>query len=86
MKAGCSVGASICAGFHDRTLGGGLLYWGTQKMRFLRQRQNALYVGHPLHRGPVGESGGVCLPGLLREKKSVSGFHSWTQRTLRYVW
>ena len=29
----------------------------------------------PLHRGPVGEpGGGVRLPGLLRKKKSISGF------------
>ena len=27
---------------------------------------------------------GVRLPGFLREKKSMSGFLSWTQRTLRF--
>ena len=34
--------------------------------------------------GPVGEHGGVHLPGLLREKKSISEFLSWTQRPLRF--
>jgi len=27
---------------------------------------------------------GVHLPGLLREKDSISGFLSWTQKTLRF--
>jgi len=30
----------------------GLLYWGTRKIRFLRDMQNALYAGLPLYRGP----------------------------------
>jgi len=29
-------------GFHERDLGGGIHYWGTQKIRFLRNMQNAL--------------------------------------------
>ena len=37
-----SGGASLCKGFHEGDLEGGLLYWGTRKMRFLRDMQNAL--------------------------------------------
>jgi len=28
----------------------------------------------------LGNLEGVCLPGFLREKKSISGFLSWTRR------
>ena len=42
MKEGSNGGASLCEGFHEGVLGGGLLYWGTRKMRFLRDMQNAL--------------------------------------------
>ena len=42
MKEGSSCGASLCEGFHEGDLGGGLLYWQTLKMRFLREMQNAL--------------------------------------------
>jgi hypothetical protein len=42
MKEGSSGGASLCEGFHEGDLEGGLLYWGTRKMRFLRDMQNAL--------------------------------------------
>ena len=42
MKEGSSGGASLCEGFHQGGLEGGLLYWGTRKMRFLREMQNAL--------------------------------------------
>jgi hypothetical protein len=42
MKEGSSGGASLCEGFHQGDLEGGLLYWGTRKMRFLREMQNAL--------------------------------------------
>jgi hypothetical protein len=38
MKEGSSGGASLCEGFNE----GGLLYWETRKMRFLRDMQNAL--------------------------------------------
>jgi len=41
MKEGSSGGASPCEGFQG-DLEGGLLYWGIQKMRFLRDMQNAL--------------------------------------------
>ena len=84
MKEGSSVGASLCKEFHEGDHEGGLLYWGTQKMRFLRDMQYALQKGLSLHRGPVGEPGGVRLPGLLREKKSISGFLSWILRPLRF--
>ena len=39
---GSSVGASLCEGFHEGGLERGLLYSGTQKMRFLRGMQKAL--------------------------------------------
>jgi hypothetical protein len=42
MKEGSSGGASLCEGFHQGDLERGLLYWGNQKMRFLRDMQNAL--------------------------------------------
>jgi len=37
-----------------------------------------------LCRGPVGEPGGVYMPGISREMDSISGCPSWTQRTLRF--
>ena len=42
MKEGCSGGASLCDGYHDLDFEGGLLDWGTRKMRCLRDMQNAL--------------------------------------------
>ena len=42
MKEGSSVGASLCEGFHEGDLEEWLLYWGTRKMRFLSDTQNAL--------------------------------------------
>ena len=42
MKEGSSGGASLCKQFHQGDLEGGLLYSRTQKMRFLREMQNAL--------------------------------------------
>jgi len=41
MKEGSSGGAYLCEGFHKGDLERGLLYWGTKKMRFLRDMQNA---------------------------------------------
>ena len=36
---------------------------------------------------PLGNREGIRLPRLLTEKDSVSGFLSWTHRTLRFlVW
>ena len=32
----------------------------------------------------LGNLEGLCVPGFLREKKSISGFLSWTQRTSRF--
>jgi len=42
MKEGSSGGSSLCEVFHEVDLEGGLHYWGTRKMRFLRDMQNAL--------------------------------------------
>jgi hypothetical protein len=42
MKESSSGGASLCEGFYEGDLEGGLLNWGTQKIRFLRDMQNAL--------------------------------------------
>jgi len=42
VKEGSSGVASLCEGFHEGDLEGGLLYWGTQTMRFSRDMQNAL--------------------------------------------
>ena len=42
IKEGCGGGTSLCEGFHEGDLEGWLLYWGTRKMRFLRDMQNAL--------------------------------------------
>jgi len=41
MKEGSGGGASLCKGFPEGDLLGGLLYWGTQKMMFLKDMQNA---------------------------------------------
>jgi len=46
MKEGYSGGASLCTEFHLGDLEGGLLYWGTQKRRFLR------YSEWPVNRPP----------------------------------
>jgi hypothetical protein len=46
--------------------------------------RKALDTGISLHRGPIGEPEGDSLAGLLSEKDSISGFLSWTQRTLRF--
>jgi hypothetical protein len=42
MKEGRSGGASLCEGFHEGDFEVGLLYWGTRKIRFMRDMQNAL--------------------------------------------
>jgi hypothetical protein len=42
MKEGSIVGASLCEVFREGNLERGLLYWGTRKMRFMREIQNAL--------------------------------------------
>jgi len=53
---------------------GGLLYWGTCKMRSLRDTPNALRLGLPLYRGPLGNLEGVRLLGLSREINSISEY------------
>ena len=43
--------------------------------------------GHVSIGAPLGNLEGTHLPELLREKDRISGFLSWTQRTLRFeVW
>jgi len=39
---GSSGGTSLCKVFHQGDLEGELLYWGTQKVRFFTDMQNAL--------------------------------------------
>jgi hypothetical protein len=49
--------------------------------------RKALDTGISLLRGPSGEPGVDWLAGTFERKDSISGFLSWTQRTLRfYVW
>jgi len=61
-------------------LWGGLLYWGPWKICYER-----LWIWASLSVGaPLGNLEGIRLPGLLREKNSISGFLSWTQRTLSF--
>jgi len=83
-KKGSSGGVSLSEGFHEGKLERGLLYWGTRKMRFLGDTENVLETGLLLHMGRVGDLEGVRLPGLLRDKKNISGFLSWTRRPLRF--
>ena len=40
--------------------------------------------GHLSIGAPLGNLEGICLLELLREKDSISGFLSWTQRALRF--
>jgi hypothetical protein len=42
MKEGSSGGASLCKGFHEGGLEGGLLYWGNPKDEVFRDMQNTL--------------------------------------------
>jgi hypothetical protein len=46
--------------------------------------RRALHTDISLHRGPIWKPYGIRLPGRLREKDSVNGFLSWTQRILRF--
>jgi len=66
-----------------KCLCGGLLYWGSWKIC-----QERLWIRTSLSLGaPLGNLEGISLPKLLREKDSISGFLSWTQRTLIFwVW
>jgi hypothetical protein len=55
-----------------RDLEGGLIYWGTQKMWFLKEMQNALWADLSLHRGPVGEPGwGTFVRTFERQEKCI---------------
>ena len=69
MKEVSSNGAPLCEGFHEGDLEGGLLYWGTRKIRFLRDMHNALYTGVSLHKGPVGEPGRGSFAGTFQRKE-----------------
>jgi hypothetical protein len=69
MKESSSDRASLCKGFHEGDLEGGLFYWGTRKTRFFRDTQNALQMGLPLHRGPVGEPGQGLFAGTFERKE-----------------
>jgi hypothetical protein len=40
--------------------------------------------GHLSIGAPLGNLEGIRLPGLFREKDSISRFLSWTQRILRF--
>ena len=53
---------------------GGLLYWGTWKMRSSRDTRNALRSGLPLYRDHLGNLEGLRLSGLLREMDTVSEY------------
>jgi hypothetical protein len=44
--------------------------------------RKALHTGISHPGAPLGNLEGIRLPGLLREKDTISGFLSWTQRTL----
>jgi hypothetical protein len=71
MEKDSSGGTSLCEGFHEGDLEGGLIYWGTRKIRFVRNMQNALQTGVPLHRGSVGEPGGGSFAGTFERKKYI---------------
>ena len=59
---------------------GGLLYWGPWKICYER-----LWIRASLSIGALlGNLEGIRLPALLRENDSMSGFLSWTQKTLRF--
>jgi hypothetical protein len=85
MKEGSTGGTSLCEGFHEGDLGGG----GAPLVRNPKKevfeicktpcKRTSLSTGALL-----GNREGVRLPGLLREKKSISGFVSWTWWSLRF--
>ena len=58
-------------------------------MRFLRDMQNALWADLPLHRGPVGESGGGSFAGTFEEiKREVYqvGSGGYQGSSLEVIW
>ena len=72
MKEGPSGKALLCEGFHQGDLEGGLLYWGTRNMRFLKDAKCPVNT-FPLHRDPVGEPGG-------------GSFARTFERIEKYIW
>ena len=84
MKKGSSGGASLCEGFHEGDLEGGLLYWGTQKGEVFERYTNCRVNGCLSIGALLGNLEGVRLPGLLIEKKNISGFFSWAGRPFRF--
>jgi hypothetical protein len=79
-ERGSGGGESLSMGFLLREPGERASLLGTLE-DMLRK---ALDMGISLYRGPLGNLEGIRLPGLLREKNSISGFLSWNQRTLRF--
>jgi len=88
MKEGSSGAASICKRFYEGDLEGEPFtgeperwgFWEICKMPCKRASLSlSLSIGAIL-----GNLEGVRLPGLLREKKSISGFLSWNQRPLGF--
>jgi hypothetical protein len=83
MKEGSSGGASL-RGFPLRGTRVRASLLGNQKDEFfleickMPRRRASLFVGALL-----GNLGGVCLPGLLREEKYI-WVPFWTQRPLRF--
>jgi len=47
MKEDSSGGASLCKGFHEGDLGGGLLYWGNPKDEVFERCENCHVNGPP---------------------------------------
>jgi hypothetical protein len=81
--ASTSIGAPLLGNVEGRIFLGAFLSRGIF-MRFLRDRQMpckqvSLSIG-----ALMGNMEGALLSGFLRERKSTSGFLSWTQRTLRF--
>ena len=53
-------------------------------MRFLRDTQNALSAGLPLHRGPVGEPVGGSFARTFERQEEYIWVPSWIRRLLRF--
>jgi hypothetical protein len=77
LSQGSRNGAFSLKRLSEEGLTGGLLYWGPWKIC-----EERLWVQASLSiRAALENLESICLPGLLREKDSISGFLSWTQRT-----
>ena len=57
---------------------------GNTKDEVFEMYEKCLLAGLPLSRGPLGETGRGSLGEHLREMNSVSGFLSWTRRSLTF--